>query len=177
VGPPSGRPQLLTRWEIFQKKASLKRDLDQFFLKKFLRGAARSETARMRHVRDKWLINNSFDALIESTIGDMIVDVCREALVEGRNAKVAAERASGILFPNPVYMQHGTYELLAEIHKSRKEHLRVQIEVNRGLVSKSLAEGKEKDQKHTNQRIKIHRFELVGASSARKRIFSRFVRL
>ena len=45
------------------------------------------------------------------------------------------------------------------------------------LLLRRKAEGKEKDRKCTNQRIKIHRFELIGASSARKRIFSRFVRL
>jgi len=57
-------------------------------------------------------------------------------LDEGRNAKIASEKQSGLYFPNPVWMQFGTFEILTELWKQRKSELKSAIEINKGLVAK-----------------------------------------
>lgn len=92
--------------------------------------------------RTDWIKADIFNRFVESTITGMIEDIAKQAIQEGRVAKTSAEKVSGLVFPNPVWMQYGTYKSLATIWKLRKEELKMRIDANRGLAATTEATNK-----------------------------------
>ena len=80
--------------------------------------------------RIAWMASYLFESLMVDEITEILQTVAEESIFEGRNAKNAAERESGIVFPDPVWMQFGAYDSLAKIWKTRKEKLRENIANN-----------------------------------------------
>jgi hypothetical protein len=74
---------------------------------------------------------------MDFTVMEMIREIAAECLVEGKTAKIAVEKVSGIRFPQPNYMQYSTYRSLATIWKDRKTELKLKIDGNRGLAAKA----------------------------------------
>lgn len=95
--------------------------------------------------RFNWIREYTFENLIQNVIDDMIADVAKEAFNEGRIAKYAAERHSGLYFPNPVWMQFATYNALAKLWKQRKEELILKSEMNLGMAGKVEKENEKKE--------------------------------
>lgn len=69
----------------------------------------------------------------------MILEVAGEAHNEGRVAKGFAEKKSGIMFPNPPWMQYGTYASLSTMWRERKDDLKRRIELGKATAAKYLA--------------------------------------
>lgn len=67
------------------------------------------------------------------------MEVASEAHSEGRVAKGFAEKKSGIMFPNPAWMQYGTYASLSTMWRERKDELRRRIELGKAVAAKYLA--------------------------------------
>lgn len=135
-GPAVGRPKPLTIWKMRAKKRELMAELSHKFI---LEGAKKSDSvvvAAMKTNRFNRIQHYFFDDFINAVISEVIVEVAHEAINEGRIAKFNAERQSGLYFPNPVWMQHATYNALAKLWKQRKDYLRVQIEMNLGQANK-----------------------------------------
>jgi len=71
-GPPSGRPKIPSRWDIFQKRKEIAAELNNKFLLNFVKEAGKSAVRNELKMRTKWITDNVFGALIDSTIDDMI---------------------------------------------------------------------------------------------------------
>jgi len=135
-GPPSGRPQKPTQWSIYQKRKEIALELDQAFITSFADKAEQTELGNSIKRRTAWIENYTIDKLTDQTIQELIDEIASEAVNEGKNAKASMEKLSGLIFPNPQWMQFGVYYSLAEIWKRRKAALKLRIEINRGLASK-----------------------------------------
>lgn len=83
--------------------------------------------------------NYSFELLINAVISEMIHDVAAEAHSEGRVAKGFAEKKSGIMFPDPAWMQYGTYSSLSAMWRSKKDDLKRRIELGKAEAAKNLS--------------------------------------
>lgn len=95
--------------------------------------------AALNAERFDWIQNDTFYSLIDLTLDEMTMEVAQECIKEGKAAKIASERISGLLFPTPVWMQYTTYESLSTVWKLRKQELKERIDANKGLAAKTAA--------------------------------------
>ena len=72
----------------------------------------------------------------------MIYEVTIEAYQEGKNAKGFAEKKSGIIFPQPVWMQYSAYKSLSNMWRSRKDELKFKIDTSMGEANKAASSGR-----------------------------------
>lgn len=83
--------------------------------------------------------------MINSFVLEAINDVAKESYEEGRIAKSAAEKISGLIFPDPVWMQHSSYRVIRDLWKDRKSYLKLNIDMKLGLVTSLENEAKKKE--------------------------------
>jgi hypothetical protein len=106
-----------------------------------LQSANREQNATLltlHRIRSNWVQTYSFELLINAVISEMIFEVAGEAYQEGRVAKGFAEKKSGIMFPNPAWMQYSTYNSLASVWLTRKDELRRRIDLGKATAMKNL---------------------------------------
>ena len=138
IGPPSGRPKAMSMWQIYQQRKLIESELKQkFILQAALRDSQETELA-LHRTRSNWVQTYSFDVLINTVIAEMIFEVAVEAHSEGRVAKGFAEKKSGIMFPNPAWMQYGTYSALSGMWRQRKDDLKRRIELGKAEATKNM---------------------------------------
>lgn len=99
--------------------------------------------------RKSWLEKFFFETVMDSFYTEFILQVARESLVEGREAKIAAEKISGLIFPNPPWMQHSTYTVIRDLWKDRKVFLKRQIEMRMQAGNKAEAAKKVREDPET----------------------------
>ena len=75
--------------------------------------------------------------MLFSFVNVFIEEVAKEALTEGKEAKIAAEKISGLIFPDPSWMQHDSYRLIRDLWKDRKAFLSRNIEMKLGITNKA----------------------------------------
>ena len=75
------------------------------------------------------------DSMINTFVLEFIDDVAKESIEEGRIAKAAAEKLSGLIFPDPTWMQHSSYRVIRDLWKDRKSYLKQNIDMKLGLVT------------------------------------------
>lgn len=138
-GPKAQKPEMPKSIDLKLKRKALLAEMKHSLVLKTANYANNSVRAGLLQARNDWVERYSLELLIDSTVDIEIRKIVDESIAEGRVARFASERLSGILFPNPVWMQFGTYHLLSEIWKERKDSLKRRIEVNRGQASKSAA--------------------------------------
>jgi hypothetical protein len=141
-GPSAGRPKKPTFWWQWQRKKELIEDLKKEFLVRAAYKASYDAVESFQRHRRDWIRDHSLKLMIEEVAQEMMVDIARDTYREGQNAKMSAERLSGLVFPNPRGMQYDAYRSLVEVWKARKSQLREEIEIKRGLA----AGGQEKEE-------------------------------
>ena len=75
-------------------------------------------------------------AFIDTGIEDLIRSIAEDAIHEGRAAKAAAERASGLIIPHPAWMQFDTYASLVDLVKYRRAGLKAELRLVVGALAK-----------------------------------------
>lgn len=135
-GPIAGKPKIPTKYEIFKMRKEIGRELDSVFIIGFAKAAEIEEKENMVKKRSDWILNYSFELMIQHTVSEMILEIAQDSYSEGLIAKAGAEKKSGIIFNKPNWIQHSIYATLSDIWKRRKEELRIKIEMNKGLSSK-----------------------------------------
>jgi hypothetical protein len=137
-GPAAGKPKIPTKYEIYKMRKEIGRELDSVFIIGFAKAAEIEEKESMITKRSDWILNYSFELLINHTVAEMILEIAQDSYSEGLIAKASAEKKSGIIFNKPNWIQFSIYATLADIWKRRKEELRIKIELNKGLSSKMM---------------------------------------
>ena len=131
-GPPSGKPHMPSKWDQFQKKKAIVVELKENFMKNSAALAEAEISAKLGQERSAWMANFLFENMMREEVNSMIEGAAAEAVKEGANAKYTAERVSGIMFPDPTWMQFGIYSSLAGMWRQRKDDLRRQIALKFG---------------------------------------------
>jgi len=139
IGPPSGKPQKLGAWARYQQRKLIEVELKEKFIAAAANRADEATRTALHHTRSNFLQTNSFQALIDGVIKEMILEVAADSHTEGRVAKGFAEKKSGIIFPDPTWMQFGTYASLSSIWRGRKDELQRTIELNKAEVLLTMA--------------------------------------
>jgi hypothetical protein len=156
-GPAAGRPKKPTFFWIWDQRKNIIAEMQKGFLAQAAVKAENNAHENFTKVRAEWVRDNLFGILINETIEKMILETAKETYHEGKMAKKSAERLSGLIFPNPKTMQYDAYRSLVEVWKYRKNELRKQIEINRGLASKGAkAANNEIMSEEEMMEIKIH---------------------
>ena len=104
-GPSAAAPKKLTRKDILTIRADLELDLKQKALSKALKQSEKDVKAQLVEKRAQFFNTYVGDTMLQGFVGEFILTVCEEAIVEGRLAKQAAEKVSGLIFPDPAWMQ------------------------------------------------------------------------
>jgi hypothetical protein len=132
VGPESGRPKFPKAWELFKRRREIVVELKERFMQTEAVQASKRIKSDAIAERERWLASYIFQNLIRTKIDEMMREVATEAIAEGEAAKRTAERVSGIMFPDPQWMQYDLYATLALNWKQRKAFLRRQIALKFG---------------------------------------------
>lgn len=135
-GPPSGRPKPMTYWEFHKLKKEILNELSTAWIKKAALAKEAVVKDDLHRRRSDFYQNTCFKILIDSVVDEMIEEVATEGLKEGKYAKLSAEKASGIYFPQYGSCQFAPYSSLSKLWKMRKEQLRSAIEINKGMANK-----------------------------------------
>ena len=106
--------------DLLAIRNELTNELKANFLAKELKQSERDVKAQLKKQRSDYFIKYIFDMMIGSFVDASIREVAQEAYTEGRNAKTAAEKVSGLIFPIPKHMQHSSYRLIRDLWKDRK---------------------------------------------------------
>lgn len=93
----------------------------------------------MHRIRSDWVQTYSFELLMNTVISEVIQEVAAEAHSEGRVAKGFAEKKSGIMFPDPAWMQYSTYSSLSAMWLERKDDLKRKIELGKAEAAINLS--------------------------------------
>ena len=120
----------------------MRKEINQEMKEKFLTKGA--DTAHIKAVawleneRKTWVLKRLLETMINATIVDEIKTICTVALQDGKSAKLIAERQSGLLVPNPAWMQYSSYCLIRDLWKERKKFLKRELEMRIGDFKKKI---------------------------------------
>jgi hypothetical protein len=142
-GPPSGAPKKPTMLFMVKIRQEMDVELKERFLSDIASKAesdVRKQFSMAREIHER---ENTIMGVIENSITELIRAVATEAVAEGKAAKAAAERASGLIIPHPVWMQFDTYCSLVELKKQHRADIRSQLLLVKGAIAKLDAQKRE----------------------------------
>eukprot|EP01038_Epipyxis_sp_PR26KG_P004244 gene4244-6023_t len=144
-GPPSGKPKVVSTWEMYTIKKTMANELKQKFILEAANLAESKTQNLLLEARSNWIQSFSFENLISVFIKEMILEIAVEAQEEGKTAKLFAEKKSGIFLPKPAWMQYHTYQSLSSITRVHKDELLNMLEINKGAVANAIANFNQSD--------------------------------
>lgn len=100
------------------------KEMSQKFVLKYTKDADKEIKAQLAVERTRWMEKFTFDSVVNGFLTEFIDEVAKDAVTEGRNAKIAAEKLSGLIFPKPEWMQHCAYRVIRDLWKDRKSFLK-----------------------------------------------------
>ena len=153
-GPPSGRPKLLSVYDVFKRRKMISQELTERYLTQACQDAEKKVQSELYNARADFLQTHSFESLIYDTVTVMIREIAEEGVSEGRIAKISAEKHSALYIPQPAWMQYATYFNLTSIWKERKVNLKMEIEANKGLANKGEITAKKQDVEEEEAEVK-----------------------
>eukprot|EP01041_Mallomonas_annulata_P000136 gene136-219_t len=129
IGRRKEQPLPLTMWGL----RNLRKEVNLELKNKFLEDLAMKTEFKTKEILHKESDNRAVLLLLElikeNVLSEVMEEIVKAALYEGRIAKRNAEFSSGIYFPDPMWMQYGSYCLLRDMWKQRKLNLKRQIEL------------------------------------------------
>lgn len=153
-GPPSGRPKLLSVYDVYKRRKMIAQELTERYLTQACQEADKKVQSELYNARADFLQTHSFESLIFDTVTVMIREIAEEGISEGRIAKISAEKHSALYIPQPAWMQYATYFNLTSIWKERKVALKMEIESNKGLATKGELSAKKQDVEEEEEEMK-----------------------
>lgn len=135
-GPPSGAPKKPTMLSMYKIRQDMNMELRERFLSAIATNAERATLQQFYQNHLAQVEENAIHAVINDSITGMILNIAEESIREGKAAKVAAERASGLIIPHPVWMQFDIYSSLIELKKRRRSEIREELLLVKGALAK-----------------------------------------
>jgi hypothetical protein len=160
-GPKSGRPKKLTAYDIKKLKRDALLELQESFLREGTGIAQKEVKTRLKNERTLVVLGQILDTLISDVFDVQIKNMAKEALFDGMKAKFVAERLSGLLIPQPSWMQYSSYCVIRDLWKDRKKVLKTKLELGMGQFKRQIRVQDEEDLNADATEVKLKKERIL----------------